>query len=206
MRLQPGGVIGDQRVGGGVALVEAVAGELVDQVEQLVGLARLDVLAAQPSTKRARWASISPGSSCPSRGAAGRLRRGCSRPAPARPASPVPGRRRCRRFPSARLRAAGADIRSAPRGVLAVAEQRDVVHRTRPVERHQRDDVAEAGRPNRRQRPPHAFGFQLEHADRVAALEQLVDLWVVPLQRGDNRPRRPAWRAAAGLPSAPTGS
>ena len=38
MRLQPGGLVGDQRVSGGVALVEAVAGELVDQIEQLVRL------------------------------------------------------------------------------------------------------------------------------------------------------------------------
>ena len=39
MRLEPRGLVGEQRIGGGVALVEAVAGELVDQVEQLVGLA-----------------------------------------------------------------------------------------------------------------------------------------------------------------------
>ncbi len=44
MRLQPGGMIGDQGIGRRVALVEAVTGELVDQVEQFVGLARLDVL------------------------------------------------------------------------------------------------------------------------------------------------------------------
>ena len=44
VRLQPGGLIGEQRIGGGVALVEAVAGELVDQVEQLVGLWRIDVV------------------------------------------------------------------------------------------------------------------------------------------------------------------
>ena len=31
-----------------------------------------------------------------------------------------------------------------------------------------------------RQRAPHALRFQLEHADRVAALEQLVDRRVVP--------------------------
>ena len=40
VRLQPGGLVGDQRVAGGMALVEAIAGELVDQVEQLVGLGR----------------------------------------------------------------------------------------------------------------------------------------------------------------------
>ena len=44
MRLQPGGLIGEQGVGRSVALVEAVAGELVDQVEQLVGLGCRDVV------------------------------------------------------------------------------------------------------------------------------------------------------------------
>ena len=44
MRLQPGGLIGDQRVSGGVALVETVARELVDHVEQLVGLGRRDLV------------------------------------------------------------------------------------------------------------------------------------------------------------------
>ena len=38
MRLEPGGVIREQRVGGGVRLVEAVAGELRHQVEDLAGL------------------------------------------------------------------------------------------------------------------------------------------------------------------------
>ncbi len=33
---------------------------------------------------------------------------------------------------------------------------------------------------HRRERPAHAFRFQLEHADRVAPLEQLVDLLIVP--------------------------
>ena len=33
------------------------------------------------------------------------------------------------------------------------------------------------------ERAPHAFRFQLEHADRVAALEQFVDRLVVPRQR-----------------------
>ena len=44
MRFQPGGVIGDQRVGGGVGLVEAVTSELVEEVEQFIGLAAPDVV------------------------------------------------------------------------------------------------------------------------------------------------------------------
>ena len=37
VRLQIGGLVGDQRIGGGVRLVEAVAGELLHQLEDLVG-------------------------------------------------------------------------------------------------------------------------------------------------------------------------
>ena len=36
--LEPRGVIGEQRVGGGVGLVEAVSGELLHQVEDFAGL------------------------------------------------------------------------------------------------------------------------------------------------------------------------
>ena len=54
VRLQPGRLIGDQRVGGGVALVEAVAGELVDQVEQLVGLGRRDVVVRRAALDEGR--------------------------------------------------------------------------------------------------------------------------------------------------------
>src|SRR3546814_3421774 len=59
--------------------------------------------------------------------------------------------------------------------VLARAEQRTIVHRSRPIESDQRDDVAEIGWFYRRQWAPHPFGFELEHPDRVAALEQFVD-------------------------------
>ena len=38
MGLEPCGVIGEERVRGGVGLVEAVAGELLHQVEDLAGL------------------------------------------------------------------------------------------------------------------------------------------------------------------------
>src|SRR3546814_10440683 len=57
--------------------------------------------------------------------------------------------------------------------VLARAEGGDIVHRTGPIERHQRDDVFKAGGLHRRKRAAHAFGFQLEHAHRLAALKQL---------------------------------
>ena len=58
--------------------------------------------------------------------------------------------------------------------VLARAIGRDVRHRTRTIERHQRDDVLEAVGPHVDQRPPHALTFNLEHADHVAARQHLV--------------------------------
>ena len=56
------------------------------------------------------------------------------------------------------------------------------------------------------ERAPHAFGFQLEHADRVAALEQLVDRWIVPRQRAEVDVDALLGEQALGLPSGPTGS
>jgi hypothetical protein len=67
--------------------------------------------------------------------------------------------------------------------VLAPPEQRDVVHRAGPVERDERDDVAEVGRLHRRQRAPHPFRFQLEHAHRIADWSSRY-IGIVPRQRG----------------------
>ena len=44
MRLEPGSLVRQQRVSGGVAFVEAIACELVDQVEQLVGFDFVDIV------------------------------------------------------------------------------------------------------------------------------------------------------------------
>src|SRR3546814_2515819 len=51
------------------------------------------------------------------------------------------------------------------------------------IERDERDDVAEIGRLHRRKRAPHPFGFELEHPDRLAALEQRIDFLVIPRER-----------------------
>ncbi len=68
--------------------------------------------------------------------------------------------------------------------LLTPPEHRNIVHRTRAIERDERDDVAEIGRPHRRQRAPHPFGFELEHAHRLTALEQFIDRRIVPAERG----------------------
>jgi hypothetical protein len=58
--LQPGGVIGDHRVGGGVRLVEAVLGELLHQVEKLHRPAfRRSPFLRAPSRIRSRCLAIS---------------------------------------------------------------------------------------------------------------------------------------------------
>ena len=75
VRLQIGRVIGEQGVGGGVRLVEAVSGELRHQVENLLDLLRR-ILSLQRRLRRSARAaapSLRP-SSCPWRGGAGRRR------------------------------------------------------------------------------------------------------------------------------------
>ena len=80
VRLQVGGLVGDQRIGRGVALVEAVVGELRHQARRWFGLRLVD--AALDGARDEALALLRPsrrGSSCPWRGAAGRLRRANSR-------------------------------------------------------------------------------------------------------------------------------
>ena len=67
--------------------------------------------------------------------------------------------------------------------VLAGAIGRDVGHRARAIQRHQRDDVFEPVGAHVDQRPPHARAFHLEHADDVAAGQHLITRRVVDRQR-----------------------
>ena len=87
-RLEPRGLVGDDAVAGGVGLVEAVAGEFVEDVEELVGLFGGDVvfLRAALDENGALLGHFLRLSFCPWRGAARRRRRACSRRGPARPA------------------------------------------------------------------------------------------------------------------------
>ena len=58
--------------------------------------------------------------------------------------------------------------------VLALAEVRDQVHRARTVQRHQRDDVLEAVGARILQHALHAARLQLEHGDGLGFGQQLV--------------------------------
>ena len=75
-----------------------------------------------------------------------------------------------------RLGELGVDRRDRLAAVLAVGEVvvRVGAHRARPVERQDRGDVLEVGRGQAREQCPHAGVVQLEHAQGVAAGEQLV--------------------------------
>ena len=78
---------------------------------------------------------------------------------------------------------APVDVRDALLAVLAFRVARDVAHRPRAVERDERDQILEDGRPHLPQRLAHARALELEDADRVAAREHLVRLLVVERDR-----------------------
>ena len=87
VRLQVGGLVRDERVRRGVALVEAVAGEELEQPEDRLGVLLRDAVLRSRPRRRCSSASPSPrASSCPSRGGADRRRRASSRRAPGRSA------------------------------------------------------------------------------------------------------------------------
>ena len=93
MRLHVGGVVGHQRIGRRVALVEAVVGEFRQAARRWSRPAPSARRSSPRPRRRCRAACPSRrGSSCPWRGATGRRRRANSPTSPARSASPVPGR------------------------------------------------------------------------------------------------------------------
>ena len=179
MHLQPGRVVRQQRIGGGVRLVEAVARELLHQVEDLVGLRLRDALLRRALGKD------------------GAVRHHLLELLLAHRAAQQVG---------AAERVAADDLRHLhhlllvdhdPVGllehllhqrvrvlhllaaVLARAEARDQVHRARPVQGHERDHVLEHARLGVAQHALHAGRFELEHGDGLALAHQPVGAAVV---------------------------
>ena len=74
--------------------------------------------------------------------------------------------------------------------IFALSEHRNIVHRPGAIERYQRDNVTKIGRPHCRQRAPHPFRFQLEHANGVARLQQFIGCRIIQrkLVKFDNYP------------------
>ncbi len=171
--LEVGRLIGDQRVGGRVRLVEAVSGELADQLEDLARL-RLGHAARDGAADEGRALLVHLLLDLLAHGAAQQIG------AAERIAAQLLGDLHhlllvdhdavglAQDVLERRIEIVGLLL-----AVLAADVARDVVHRARPVEGDDGDDVLEGVGLQLAQHVPHAGAFQLEHADGVAAAQQL---------------------------------
>ena len=73
--------------------------------------------------------------------------------------------------------------------IFTIAKERDVIHRARPIERDERNDVAKIGWADSCKRAAHPFRFQLEYAHRIALLEQRIHSRIIPAECIQIRPR-----------------
>ena len=178
----------DERVGCSVALVEAVIGELGEEVEDLVGLALV-----QPTLDGALHEPLALGVHL----RLDLLAHGA--PQEVGIAERIAGKELCDlhhlflvdddakrllqdRF-ELRMRIPGLRrVRVAPE--LACAIDRDIRHRARAVERDERNQVLEAVGLHLDERLAHSGAFHLEHADGFATAQGLVGIRVVERQRG----------------------
>ena len=179
VRLHVGGLVGDHRIRGSVALVEAVVGEPRQQFENGIGLRALDA-ALDRAGDEALALRLHLLLDLLAHGAAQQVRF----------AERVAGQdlRRlhhlflvdddAERFAQDRLELR-MDVFRLLVAVLARAVGRDVGHRAGAVERDQRDDVLEPVGAHVDERAPHAGAFHLEHADHLAARQHLVRFWIV---------------------------
>ena len=188
VRLEPGGLVGDDGVGRRVALVEAVAGELVDQLEDRGGLGLRHAASRRPFDEHGLLLGHLV-LLLLAHGAAQQVR--------------------------AAERVAGQDlgdlhhlflvdddavgllehrlqgrvqIVDLAAAELAVDEGRDVVHRARTVEGADGGDVLDGIGPQLAQGVAHALAFHLEDPDRVAVGHQFVGLGVVQRQGREIHP------------------
>ena len=190
-------LIGDQRIGRGVRFVEAVAGEFGHELEDELGAAAIDALAdgaLDEAVSLLRHLLLD----LLAHGAAEQI--------------------------GLAEREAGEDLRDLhhlllvddhaiglfqdrlDRGmqivrllaaVLAVDVAVDVVHRPRPIERDDGDDVLEAVGLQLAQGVAHARTFELEHADRIAARQERVGRGVVEREPGGIERRCPCGRSSS---------
>ncbi len=182
MRPQIGGVVGEQGIRGGMRLGEAVGGELGDLLEDR-GRELLRDVALDGAFDEHLALGVHLGLDLLAHGAAQQIG------AAERVARQLAGDLHhlllvdddARGLAQDRLEQ-GMQVFRLLDAVLAVDEARDVVHRTRPIERVHRHDVVEAVGLELAQRIAHAARFQLEDADRLGAAEQLEGRLVVERQ------------------------
>ena len=178
-----GGLVGDQRIGRGVALVEAVFGEALEQIEDRVRVRAVDaalgraldeVLALRLHLRADLLAHRAAQQIGLAERIAGEDLRGLHHLFLIDDDAEGLAQDRLE---------LGMDVFRLLVAVLARAIGRDVRHRAGPVERDQRDDVLETVGLHVEQRAAHALTFQLEDADRLGARQQLVGLRVVERDR-----------------------
>ena len=183
VRLHIRGLIRNERISGGVALVESIVGEAFQQLENHFCLRLLN-----PALDAARHETaallLHLAANLLSHGAPQQI---CF-------AERVTGQQLRRlhdlflidddaeRFAQHRLQL-GMNVIRLLQTVLARAIGRDIRHRARPVERDQGDDILETIGPHIEQRPPHALTFQLEDAHRFGAREHGIGFFVIERDR-----------------------
>ncbi len=175
VHLDPGRLVGEQRVGGGVRLVEAVAGELLHQVEDFVGDRGRDALLGRALAEDGAVGGHLLGLLLAHRppqqvGAAERVA-----------AQHLRGLHHLLLVDHDPVGLAEHGLEQRMRiahrlaAVLARAEARDVLHRAGPEHGVERDQVLEPARLGVLQHALHAGTFELEHRLGPALGEQRVD-------------------------------
>ncbi len=196
VRLQPRGLVRNQRVRGRVRLVETVAGEFLHRVEHGVGLAFVDaVLRCAFAEHDALLGHL------------GRIllaHRATQKVRAAERISADDLRHLHHLFlihhDAVGFGEHGFDARIGIIdlffAVLAFAIARDQVHRAGTEQRAERDEVFEAIGLRFLQHALHAARFELEHGDRLRAFEQFVDAFVVERELRDVERRFAGFGAA----------
>jgi hypothetical protein len=179
IRLQIGRLVGDDGVAGGVGLVEAVAGELRHQVEDVVGLRPVHALLDRAGDE-ALLLLVHLALDLLAHGAAQQI--GLAERIARQHLGDLHhlllvdddaiGLLEDRL--EHRVQVVGLLV-----ALLAGDEARNVVHRAGAIQRHDGDDVLDAVGLHLAQHVAHAGAFQLEDPDRVAGAEHLVDRRIV---------------------------
>ena len=179
MGLQIGGLVGHQRVGRRVGLVEAVAGEGLDLGEDFQCLGFLDVVRSR-AVDKGGLLLVHLGFELLTHGAAQQVGT----------AQRVPGQRLgCLHhlllidhdavgLGDDRLQQ-GVQVVDLLFTVLAADVGRDVLHRARAVEGHDSNNVLEAVGPQLAQHVAHTGGFQLEDADGLRPAQHFEHLGII---------------------------
>jgi hypothetical protein len=207
VRLQPRGLVADHGIGGGVGLVEAVVGELVEEVPDLQRLGLIDAVLGRALQELGpfgihRLLDLLAHGAAQQVGAAKRIARHLLRDL-----------HHLFLVDDDALRLVedvidgGVQVVPLAQPVLHLAVFRDVLHRAGPVERDERHDILDAGGLHLHQRRHHARAFHLEHRDGLGRRIDLVgrriverdgvDLVLGPLGPARRSRCRPRPRAAA---------